>query len=45
MDMLRFVIELHRQFGVEIAEADYPKLDTVSHARDYLASRLAQARA
>ena len=45
MDFLRFVVELHRVIGVEVPEADYPRLDTVSHARDYLASRLGQPRA
>lgn len=40
MDFLRFVVELHKVTGVEVPEADYPRLDTLSHARDYLASRL-----
>jgi acyl carrier protein len=44
MDFLRFIVELHKVTGVEVPEADYPRLDTVSHARDYLAARLGQSR-
>jgi acyl carrier protein len=43
MDFLRFVLELHTQLRVEIAEADYGKLATIAGAVDYLASRLAVA--
>ena len=37
MDFLRFVMELHRRFGLEIPEADYPKLATLAGIVDYLA--------
>ena len=30
MDFLRFVIELHRRTGIEIAESDYPRLETLA---------------
>jgi len=40
MDFLRFVVELHRQVGVDVPEADYQKLATLSGAVDYLAARL-----
>ncbi len=40
MDFLRFVVELHRQVGVDVPEADYQKLATLGGAVDYLASRL-----
>ena len=38
MDFLNFVIALHRRFGVEIPEADYPKLATLDGCVDYLGS-------
>ena len=41
MDFLRFVVELHRQLGVEVPEADYAKLASVAAAVDYLSARLA----
>lgn len=41
MDFLRFVVELHTQLGVEVPEADYPKLASVEAAVDYLSARLA----
>jgi acyl carrier protein len=40
MDFLRFVIELHKASGVEVAEADYPKLATIAGATEYVAARL-----
>jgi acyl carrier protein len=40
MDFLRFVMELHRELGVEIPEVDYQKLETLSGAVDYVAARL-----
>jgi acyl carrier protein len=36
MDMLNFVVGLHGALGVEIPEADYPKLDTLRKCLDYL---------
>jgi acyl carrier protein len=39
MDFLNFVIALHEQTGVDIPEADYPKLRTLGGALSYLAHR------
>ena len=41
MDFLRFVIELHKQLGIEVLETDYPKLASLDEAVNYLAARLA----
>ena len=38
MDFLRFVVELHRQFGVELPEADYQKLSSLTGVVDYVAA-------
>ena len=38
MDLLNFVIGLHKEFKVEIPEADYPKLATLDGCVDYVAS-------
>lgn len=40
MDLLNFVIGLHKALKVEIPEADYPKLATVDGCVGYLAARL-----
>jgi acyl carrier protein len=46
MDFLRFVIELHNQFGLDVPEADYQKLASLAGAVDFVAARLgATARA
>jgi len=39
MDLLNFVIGLHKELKVEIPEADYPKLATLDGCVDYLAVR------
>jgi len=39
MDMLNFIIAIHKDLNVEIPEADYPKLLTVDDCTEYLASR------
>lgn len=39
MDILNFVVGLHAALGVEIPEADYPKLATLDACVGYLASR------
>jgi acyl carrier protein len=39
MDLLNFVVGLHGALGVEIPEADYPKLATLDACVEYLASR------
>ena len=38
MDVLNFVITLHAALGVEIPEADYPKLATLDGCVDYVLS-------
>ncbi|MFY9820931.1 MAG: acyl carrier protein [Thermoanaerobaculia bacterium] len=40
MDFLSFVIALHKRLGVEIPEADYPKLASIDGAASYLAARI-----
>ena len=39
MDFLNFVLALHDRLGVEIPEADYPRLYTLDGAVAYLASK------
>ena len=41
MDFLNFVIALHARLGIDIPEADYPKLSTLDSAVAYLASKAA----
>jgi acyl carrier protein len=36
MDFLNFVIGLHKELKIEIPEADYPKLATLSGCIEYL---------
>lgn len=36
IDFMRFVIELHRLTGIDIPERDYPRLETLAGAVDYL---------
>jgi acyl carrier protein len=43
MDFLRFVIEIKRQSGIDVPEADYPKLATVAGAVEYLVARRPEA--
>ncbi len=43
VDFLNFVLELHRQLGVDVPEVDYAKLATLDDCVAYLASRLAPA--
>ena len=40
MDMLNFVTALHVRFGVDVPEADYPKLASLEDAVRHLAARL-----
>ena len=40
MDLLTFLIELHKELKVEIPETDYPKLSTLDGCVDYLAALL-----
>ena len=39
MDILNFVVGLHAALGVEIPEADYPRLATLDACVEYLAAR------
>jgi acyl carrier protein len=39
MDILNFVVGLHAALGVEIPEADYPRLATLDACVEYLAPR------
>jgi acyl carrier protein len=36
MDLLKFLISVHHEFGVEIPERDYPKMMTVDSCVAYL---------
>ncbi len=38
MDLLNFVIGLHKELHIDIPEADYPKLATFDGCIDYLAA-------
>lgn len=40
MDFLNFVLALHERLGVDIPEADYPRLYTLDDAVKYLAAKL-----
>ena len=40
MDFLRFVVELHRQFGIDVPEADYHKLSNLDGVTEYVAARV-----
>lgn len=40
MDFLNFLIELHRDLGVDIPESDYPQLGTLDRLVAYLAPRI-----
>jgi len=41
MDFLNFVVGVRRRTGVEVPEADYPRLASVDGCVAYLAARLA----
>jgi acyl carrier protein len=40
MDFLNFALALHDRLGIEIPEADYPRLSTLESAVTYLAAKL-----
>ncbi len=44
MDFLNFVLGLHERLGIDIPEADYPRLYTLDDAIAYLRERVAKAR-
>jgi acyl carrier protein len=39
MDFLRFIMELHTQLGIEVPEADYPRLASLAGAVNYVAAK------
>jgi acyl carrier protein len=41
MDHLNFLIAIHEALGVEIPEADYPRLQTLDQVVSYTAEKLA----
>jgi acyl carrier protein len=41
MDALNFFIRLHEKLGVDIPEADYPKLNSLNECVAYVAAKLA----
>lgn len=43
VDFLNFVLELHRQLGVDVPEVDYAKLATLDGCVAYLDARMAEA--
>jgi acyl carrier protein len=43
MDVLNFVIALHKRLQLDIPELDYPKLHTVAGATAYLTEKLGNA--
>jgi acyl carrier protein len=43
MDFLNLIIDLHRDLGVDIPEADYGKLTTLDDMVTYLGARAAQS--
>ena len=45
MDFLRFVVALHDRLGVDVPEADYPRIRTLETCLAYVAGRVAPARA
>jgi acyl carrier protein len=44
MDFLRFVTDLHRQFGVDVPEADYQKLDSLDRTVEYIVAKVGSRR-
>ncbi|HLZ35587.1 MAG TPA: acyl carrier protein [Nitrospira sp.] len=40
MDFLNFIVALHKELGVEIPEADYPKYSTLNGCLDQLSTSL-----
>lgn len=45
MDFLNFLVGIHRQFDIEIPEADYPKLVTVNDCVEYVSQASSQTTA
>jgi acyl carrier protein len=40
-DFLQWMVALHERLGIDIPEADYPRLTTLNSAIDYLAAHAA----
>jgi acyl carrier protein len=40
VDLLRFVVALHDELGIEVPDEDYEELDTLDRAVAYLGARL-----
>lgn len=40
MDLLNFMVSLHKEFGIEIPERDYPQLGTVDGCVVYIEAAL-----
>jgi acyl carrier protein len=40
IDFLRFLVRIHATLGIDVPEADYPKLGTVDSTVAYLAGKL-----
>ncbi|HUZ91856.1 MAG TPA: phosphopantetheine-binding protein [Methylocella sp.] len=40
MDFLNFVTAIHHRLGIDIPEIDYPKLNTLNEAVNYLTAKL-----
>lgn len=40
MDLLNFITAIHKQMGVNIPEADYPRLTSLAACVNYIAERL-----
>ena len=45
IDLLNVVIALHETLGIDIPEADYPRLATLDGCVDYLEPRIGRTRA
>jgi acyl carrier protein len=43
MDFLRFIMAMHKELGVDVPEADYEKLASLSQAVDYVAAKAGAA--
>jgi acyl carrier protein len=39
MDLLRYVMELHRRTGIEVPETDYRRVESLGGAMQYLGTR------
>jgi acyl carrier protein len=40
MDQLNFVVGLHKRFGIDVPESDYPQLASLASCVDYVARAL-----